>query len=129
MATVSERAAQGKAARKDHPRSALGQWAPHSDRPDVVSMVLSQEVNRVPELLPIRHARMAVSPFAFYRGGASVMAYDLGTYSNSGIVSQLCGDAHLSNFGVFGSPDRSMIFDVNDFDETHPGSFEWDVAR
>ncbi len=128
-ASVAERLAEGKAARKDHPRSALGQWSPNADRPDVVKMVLDQEVNRVPELLPIRHARMAASPFAFYRGGASVMAYDLGTYSNSGIVSQLCGDAHLSNFGVFGSPDRSMIFDVNDFDETHPGAFEWDVAR
>ncbi len=127
--SAAERAALGKAARKEHPRSALGQWTPRADRPDVVKMVLDQEVNRVPELLPIRHARMAASPFAFYRGGASIMAYDLGTYSNSGIVSQLCGDAHLSNFGVFGSPDRSMIFDINDFDETHPGAFEWDVAR
>ena len=128
-ASVAERTADGKLARKEHPRSAMGQWQPASDRPDVVTMVLGQEVDRVPELLPIRHARMAASPFAFYRGGASVMAYDLGTYSNSGIVSQLCGDAHLSNFGVFGSPDRSMIFDINDFDETHPGAFEWDVAR
>jgi uncharacterized protein (DUF2252 family) len=124
-----ERAAFGKNTRKTHPRTTLGNWQPASERPDPVSILLEQEATRVPELLPIRHSRMAVNPFTFFRGTAAIMAYDLGTYPNSGLVSQLCGDAHLSNFGIFGSPDRAMIFDINDFDETFPGPFEWDVAR
>src|SRR5262249_56125023 len=84
---------------------------------------------RVSELVPIRYGRMLVSPFAFYRGGALIQASDLATTPTSGLRAQLCGDAHLSNFGVFGSPERSMLFDVNDFDETLPGPFEWDVKR
>lgn len=127
--SVTERQAIGKSARKAHPRTTLGKWQPASQRPNPVSILLEQEATRVSELVPIRHSRMAVNPFTFFRGTAAIMAYDLGTYPNSGLVSQLCGDAHLSNFGVFGSPDRSMIFDVNDFDETYPGAFEWDVAR
>ena len=128
-ATVAERVEVGKQARKEHPRSRIGHWEPAADRPSPVDMLVAQESARVPELIPIRHARMAVSPFTFYRGTAAVMAYDLGTFPNSGLTSQLCGDAHLSNFGVFGSPDRTMLFDINDFDETHPGPFDWDVAR
>ena len=92
-------------------------------------MLEAQESTRVTELLPIRHARMAESPFAFYRGTAALMAWDLGTAGHSGIVTQLCGDAHLSNLGLFAGPDRTLLFDLNDFDETHPGPFEWDLLR
>jgi len=127
--SVAERVEAGKRARKEHPRSTIGSWTPSPGRPSPVEMLREQEAVRVQGLVPIRHARMAVSPFTFYRGTAAVMAYDLGTWPSSGLVTQLCGDAHLSNFGIFGSPDRSMIFDINDFDETHPGAFEWDVAR
>ena len=127
--TVAERQQQGKDARKARPRTGLGQWTPASDRPDPVDLLAQQEVVRVQALLPLRHERMSASAFAFYRGGAAVMANDLGPLPSSGLVTQLCGDAHLSNFGVFAAPDRSLVFDVNDFDETHPGPFEWDVFR
>ncbi|MDO9486143.1 MAG: DUF2252 domain-containing protein [Actinomycetota bacterium] len=127
--SVAERVEAGKRARKEHPRSTMGNWEPASNRTNPISMLADQESVRVQELIPIRHARMAVSPFTFYRGTAAVMAHDLGNYPNSGLATQLCGDAHLSNFGVFASPDRSVIFDINDFDETHPGAFDWDVAR
>jgi uncharacterized protein (DUF2252 family) len=127
--TVAERAEQGKAARKARPRTSLGQWSPTADRPDPVVLLAQQEVVRIQALLPLRHERMSASAFAFYRGGAAVMANDLGPLPSSGLVTQLCGDAHLSNFGVFAAPDRSLVFDVNDFDETHPGPFEWDVFR
>ncbi|MFA7323727.1 MAG: DUF2252 domain-containing protein [Candidatus Nanopelagicales bacterium] len=127
--SVAERVEAGKAARKAHPRGTLGKWEPDVDRPDPVQTLIGQETARVQDLLPIRHARMSVSPFAFYRGTAAVMADDLGSLANSGLVTQICGDAHLSNFGLFGSPDRSVIFDINDFDETNAGAFEWDVAR
>ena len=129
QSSEAERAAFGKNTRKIHPRTTLGNWQPASHRPNPVSILLEQEATRVPELISLRHSRMAVNPFTFFRGTAAIMAYDLGTYPNSGLVSQLCGDAHLSNFGIFGSPDRAMIFDINDFDETFPGAFEWDVAR
>src|SRR4029079_16903821 len=89
----------------------------------------AQETTRVPELVPIRHARMAASPFAFYRGAANVLAADLAAMPNSGLRVQLCGDAHLANFGGFASPERSLVFDLNDFDETLPGPFEWDIKR
>ena len=128
-ATVAERQQQGKDARKARPRAGLGQWSPAADRPDPVGLLAQQEVVRVQALLPLRHERMSASAFAFYRGGAAVMANDLGPLPSSGLVTQLCGDAHLSNFGVFAAPDRSLVFDVNDFDETHPGPFEWDVFR
>lgn len=127
--TVAERAEAGKSARKRRPRTGLGEWTPPTDRPDPVALLASQETIRVQALLPLRHERMSASAFAFYRGGAAIMADDLGQLPNSGITTQLCGDAHLSNFGVFAAPDRSLIFDVNDFDETHPGPFEWDVFR
>lgn len=127
--TVTEREQQGKAARKGRPRASLGQWSPAADRIDPVDLLAQQEVVRVQALLPLRHERMSASAFAFYRGGAAIMASDLGPLPSSGLITQLCGDAHLSNFGVFAAPDRSLVFDVNDFDETHPGPFEWDVLR
>lgn len=128
-ATVDEREEAGRAARKTCPRRTLGEWQPAADRPDPISIITAQDAARVPELVGIRHSRMTQSPFAFYRGSAALMAQDLGTAPNSGLITQLCGDAHLSNFGLFGAPDRSVVFDLNDFDETHPGPFEWDVAR
>ena len=127
--TVAEREQVGRAARQARPRSGLGQWSPADNRPDPIELLAQQEVARVQALLPLRHQRMSTSEFAFYRGGAAIMAHDLGPLPSSGLVTQLCGDAHLSNFGVFASPDRSLVFDVNDFDETHPGPFEWDVLR
>jgi len=127
--TVAERMASGRAARARTSRASLGEWQPSPDRPDPVRMLQEQEQHRVAALLPIRHARMASGPFAFYRGAAILMAADLGGRPSTGLVVQACGDAHLSNFGLFAAPDRSLVFDVNDFDETHPAPFEWDVAR
>jgi uncharacterized protein (DUF2252 family) len=98
-------------------------------RPDPVAVLVAQAETRVPELVPIRYGRMLVSPFTFYRGAAKIMAADLGSTPSSGLTVQLCGDAHLMNFGVFGSPERRLVFDLNDFDETLPGPFEWDVKR
>ncbi|MBU6245649.1 MAG: DUF2252 family protein [Actinomycetales bacterium] len=127
--SAAERAARGRAARALVSRTSLGEWQPAADRFDPVRMLLEQEQSRIPALLPIRHARMAAGPFAFYRGAAILMAADLGSRPSTELVVQACGDAHLSNFGLFAAPDRSLIFDVNDFDETHPAPFEWDVAR
>jgi hypothetical protein len=127
--TVEERAARGKAARSELPRGALGDWSPASRRRDPVDILEEQARTRVPELVPIRYGRMLVSPFAFYRGGAALMAADLAESPRTGLRTQLCGDAHLSNFGAFAAPDRRLIFGVNDFDETLPGPFEWDVKR
>ncbi len=124
-----ERAAAGKAARTDAPRSSHGEWAPASDRPDPVELLEAQATSRVGQLVPLRYGRMLASPFAFYRGAAAVMAADLAGTPRSGFTVQLCGDAHLSNFGAFASPDRELLFDVNDFDETLPGPWEWDVMR
>ncbi len=126
---VSERAAAGKAARSQAPRSAHAAWEPAGDRADPVATLEEQARNRVPELLPIRYGRMAVSPFTFYRGAAAVMAADLAATPVSGLEVQACGDAHLSNFGAFAAPDRRLVFDLNDFDETLPGPWEWDVKR
>ncbi|WP_308468579.1 DUF2252 domain-containing protein [Rathayibacter soli] len=123
------RRAIGRAARKRVPRGLHAAWVPSSDRPDPVALLEEQAASRVPELVPIRYGRMMVSPFTFYRGAALIMASDLSTTPNSGIITQLCGDAHLSNFGVFGTPERTMIFDINDFDETLPGPWEWDLKR
>lgn len=126
----SERAAEGRAARAKTSRSSHAQfdldWA---GRPDPVSLLETQATSRVPSLVPIRYGRMLTSPFAFYRGAALIMASDLSTTPNTGLTVQACGDAHLSNFGVFASPERSLIFDINDFDETHPGPWEWDLKR
>jgi uncharacterized protein (DUF2252 family) len=127
--SVSDRAAAGKAARALVSRSAQGEWAPASDRPDPVGLLSAQEATRAPELIPLRHARMAASPFAFYRGAANVLAADLAAVPHTSLEVQLCGDAHLANFGGFASPERDVVFDVNDFDETLPGPFEWDVKR
>jgi len=127
--SIEERAARGKAARLAVPRASHGEWAPAPDRADPVTMLEGQATTRVPELVPIRYGRMAASPFAYYRGAALPMAADLGATPRVGLDAQLCGDAHLSNFGGFAAPDRTLLFDVNDFDETNPGPFEWDVKR
>jgi uncharacterized protein (DUF2252 family) len=127
--TPSERAARGKAARAEAPRTRHAEWEPWAERPDPVALLEEQAATRVPELVPIRHGRMAASPFAFFRGAAYVMASDLAGTPRSGITVQACGDAHLSNFGGFASPERDLVFDVNDFDETLPGPWEWDVKR
>jgi uncharacterized protein (DUF2252 family) len=127
--TASEREAAGKAARARSPRKGHAVWDPGPDRADPVGILERQDETRAPELVPIRHGRMLVSPFTFYRGAAAVMASDLAATPRSGLEVQLCGDAHLSNFGAFMAPDRRLIFDINDFDETHPGPFEWDVKR
>jgi uncharacterized protein (DUF2252 family) len=127
--TAEERVARGRAARREAPRSAHGRWAPAPDRPDPVVLLEEQAKTRVSDLVPIRYGRMLVSPFAFYRGAALIMADDLAATPVSGVTVQLCGDAHLSNFGLFGTPERRMIFDINDFDETLPGPWEWDVKR
>jgi uncharacterized protein (DUF2252 family) len=128
-ATVDERAARGRALRSEVPRSSHADWAPATGRPDPIALLHEQAASRVQELVPIRYGRMADSPFAFYRGAAYVMASDLADSPRSGMRVQLCGDAHLSNFGGFASPDRELVFDLNDFDETLPGPWEWDVKR
>src|SRR4051812_25012779 len=128
-ATIAERATSGKTARSEVRRGSHGDWAPAPDRPDPVSLLEEQAANREPSLVPIRYGRMVVSPFTFYRGAASIQASDLAGSPDSGIRVQLCGDAHLSNFGGFAAPDRKLVFDLNDFDETLPGPWEWDVKR
>ena len=127
--TVDERVARGQAARQETPRRSHGQWEPAPDRPDPVTLLEQQAASRVPDLVPVRYGRMLASPFTFYRGGALIMAADLAATPVTGITVQLCGDAHLSNFGLFGTPERQMLFDINDFDETLPGPWEWDVKR
>ena len=127
--TVSERVARGKAARAEVPRSSHAGFTPATTRRDPVALLEGQAVTRVAELVPIRYGRMLVSPFTFYRGAALIMASDLAHTPRSGLTTQLCGDAHLSNFGVFVAPDRRLVFDMNDFDETLPGPWEWDVKR
>ena len=127
--TAEERAARGKAAREAAPRSAHGEWEPAGDRSDPVELLEEQAASRVPELVPIRYGRMLVSPFTFFRGAAYPMAADLAAAPRTGLHVQLCGDAHLSNFGGFAGPDRRLVFSINDFDETLPGPFEWDVKR
>ena len=120
---------QGKELRKEVPRSSHGEWTPAADRPDPIGILQAQDVGRVQRLLPIKYGRMVASPFAFLRGSAAVMAADLANTPTSGIHVQLCGDAHISNFGVFATPERQLVFDVNDFDETLPGPWEWDLKR
>src|SRR5829696_7371504 len=127
--TTDERRAAGKAARAEVPRSLHGEWEPSPERRDPVELLEEQGASRVPELVPIRYGRMLVSPFTFFRGAAYPMAADLAGAPRSGLDVQLCGDAHLSNFGAFAAPDRRLIFGLNDFDETLPGPFEWDVKR
>jgi uncharacterized protein (DUF2252 family) len=127
--TVSERVARGKAARNEVPRASHAAYEPGPSRRDPVDLLESQAASRVPDLVPIRYGRMLVSPFTFYRGAALLMAADLAGTPRSGITTQVCGDAHLMNFGVFGSPERRLVFGINDFDETFPGPWEWDVKR
>jgi uncharacterized protein (DUF2252 family) len=127
--TPAERAAMGKAARERAPRSSHGEWEPAADRPDPVDVLERQAADRVPELVPLRCGRMLASPFTFYRGGAAIMAADLAGTPSSELWVQACGDAHLSNFGAYASPDRALVVDINDFDETLPGPWEWDLKR
>jgi len=127
--TTTQHEELGRAARMRLPRSSLAAWEAPADRADPVDLLLGQAKTRDPSLIPLRHARMGVSPFTFFRGTALVMARDLAALPDTGLTTQLCGDAHLSNFGLFASEDRRVVFDVNDFDETWRGPFEWDVKR
>ena len=127
--TPAERRVRGKAARAEVPRESHAKWEPSPDRPDPVALLESQGASRVPDLVPVRYGRMMETPFTYYRGAALPMASDLATTPATGMIVQACGDAHLSNFGLFGSPERRLVFDVNDFDETLPAPWEWDVKR
>jgi uncharacterized protein (DUF2252 family) len=127
--TPAERSARGRAARADVPRSSHAAWEPAPTRRNPVDLLEEQAKTRLPELVPIRYGRMLVSPFTFFRGAAYIMAADLADGTRTGLHAQLCGDAHLSNFGVFAALDRRLVFSINDFDETLPGPFEWDVKR
>lgn len=127
--TPEQRATRGKDVRSSVPRSDHAAWEPPSDRTSPIKTLSAQDATRLPDLVPFRYGRMLVSPFTFYRGAAAIMAADLAATPSSGIQVQLCGDAHLSNFGVFRAPSRELVFDINDFDETHPGPFEWDLKR
>ena len=129
LTSRAERYAAGKALRGKAPRSSHAEWTPGPGRPDPISLLEESNETRLKNLVPIRYGRMSMSPFAFLRGSAGVMASDLAKTPVSGIQAQLCGDAHLSNFGVYASPERRQVFDVNDFDETLSGPFEWDVKR
>src|SRR5215510_3437772 len=127
--SYDDRRALGKEAANRTPVSAHRGWEPATDRRDPIALLEEQNRTREPQLVPVRHGRMMVSPFTFYRGAAKIMAADLKGTPTAGLNVQLCGDAHLSNFGVFGSPERLLLFDVNDFDETLPGPWEWDIKR
>jgi uncharacterized protein (DUF2252 family) len=127
--SIDERKTMGLEARERTPPSSQSGWGPAADRPDPVALLAEQDTTREQDLVPVRHGRMMVSPFTFYRGAAKIMAADLADTPVAGLEAQLCGDAHLSNFGAFASPERRLLFDLNDFDETLPGPFEWDVKR
>ena len=127
--SLEERRSKGKESRKATPPSSHAGWEPAADRPDPVALLQEQDATREPDLVPVRHGRMMFSAFTFYRGAAKIMATDLDGTPTAGLTVQLCGDAHLSNFGVFASPERRLVFDLNDFDETLPGPFEYDVKR
>ena len=128
-ASPADRAAAGRSLRSKTPRSSHAGWEPRPDRPDPIALLEQQDVGRLPDLVPVRYGRMSASPFAFFRGAAYVMASDLAGTAQSGLRAQLCGDAHLSNFGGFASAERQLLFDLNDFDETLPGPWEWDLKR
>jgi hypothetical protein len=128
-ANRSDMKKMGKALREKAPRASHGEWTPAEDRPDPISILQAQDEGRLQHLLPIKYGRMLESPFAFLRGSAAVMAADLVGTPVSGLQAILCGDAHLSNFGVFASPERKLVFDINDFDEAYPGPWEWDLKR
>src|SRR3954451_22709366 len=127
--SLDERAEHGRQAREHTPLDSHTGWRPAADRPDPVAVLDDQNRTREPDLVPVRHGRMMASPFTFYRGAAAVMAADLKDTPTAGLDAQLCGDAHLSNFGAYASPERKLLFDLNDFDETLPGPFEYDVKR
>src|SRR5882762_7765443 len=127
--SLDERLGKGRTARDRTPPSSHADWSPAADRPDPVGLLEQQDRTREPDLVPVRHGRMMVSPFTFYRGAAKIMAADLKDTPVAGLDAQLCGDAHLSNFGLFASPERLLLFDLNDFDETLPGPVEYDVKR
>jgi uncharacterized protein (DUF2252 family) len=127
--SIAERRAAGKALRKSVPRRNHARYRPRPDRVDPIALLREQNATRVAKLIPIRHARMLASPFSFYRGGAALMAHDLANTPRTGIRVQACGDAHLANFGVFASAERNLVFSINDFDETIPGPWEWDLKR
>ncbi len=127
--TLTDRKAQIRSMREKAPRKSHGQWTPSQSRPDPISLLQAQDKGRLQQLLPIKYGRMLESPFAFLRGSAVVMAADLASTPNTGLHAILCGDAHLSNFGIFATPERSMVFDINDFDEAYPGPWEWDLKR
>jgi uncharacterized protein (DUF2252 family) len=127
--SAQERHEFGRSRRATVPRSTLADFVANEDRPDPVALLSSQDDSRIADLLPIRYERMLESPFAFFRGAALIMASDLAAYERTGLDVQLCGDAHLSNFGLFASPERNLVFDINDFDETLPGPWEWDMKR
>src|SRR6266849_2488036 len=127
--TLADRRAAGRELRTRVPRSSHASWTPAADRPDPLSLLEEQNRSRLPHLVPLRYARMSVSPFTFLRGSAIVMAQDLAATAVSGIKVQICGDAHLNNFGIYATPERNQVFDVNDFDETLPGPWEWDIKR
>jgi uncharacterized protein (DUF2252 family) len=129
VVTAEERRERGRALRKAVPRSSHAEWTPTEVHRDPVELITRQNEARLPRLIPIRHGRMAVSPFTFYRGAAALMAFDLSHTPVTGLTAQICGDAHIANFGSFGSVERRQVFDVNDFDETLPGPWEWDVKR
>jgi len=129
MLSIEERRTRGREVRKTVPRQAHAAWKPAADRRSPVDILELQSAGRLPDLVPVRYQRMRASPFAFYRGSAAIMAMDLATLPRTPLIAQLCGDAHLMNFGVFGSPEREMLFDINDFDETLPGPIEWDLKR
>src|SRR3954465_1622830 len=126
---IETRMAEGRAERESVPLEAHGEWGAPDNRPDPVGILEEQNATRGAELVPIRHGRMIASPFTFFRGSAAIMAWDLSRTPTTGLRVQCCGDAHLSNFGVFAAPDRRVVFDLNDFDETLPAPFEWDVKR
>ena len=125
----AERYALGRRLRQRAPRSALGRWKPPADRLDPVDLVKATNQGRVTRLVPVRIGRMSASPFAFLRGAAAIMAEDFASLPATGILPVICGDAHLSNFGFYASPERDLVFDLNDFDEAHPGAWEWDLRR
>ena len=127
--TKSERRKQGKALREKHPRVAQAQWKPRAKSEDIVKLLEESDIGRIRGLLPVKYQRMAVSPFTFFRGAAIIQARDLANAPVSGITVQACGDCHLANFGGFASPERVLVFDINDFDETFPGPWEWDIKR
>src|SRR5215468_10162632 len=127
--SAQERHDLGRSRRSALSRSSLADFVAGHDRPDPISLLESQAADRIADLVPVRYGRMLASPFAFFRGAALIMASDLAAGAHSGMTVQLCGDAHVSNFGLFGSPERRLVFDINDFDETLPGPWEWDVKR